>query len=306
MHPNDNISTKRVLLISFIVDLLDISTNLVVSLITGSAVVFTVFVQGIADSIGSSLLVIGYYNSKLPRDERHPHGHAREIFFWALLSSTVMLFFGSGLSIWRGLDQLFKPQPLEYKWIALTVLIVSLFSNGYSFSQGLKKIYQKELSLLQAFHQSSRQLVKTSLIRDCLGTISAFVGLISILLYDLFGIILFDAIGAIVIGCLIILFAVILIIQSKYLIVGQSVPKEIHARIRIAVKSVPEVFSINKISAIYSGSDQIYVDLDIDLKDDLKTSEIEKIFDKIHLQIVKEVSNVVKVHIDLNSPIVHS
>ncbi len=53
------ISSRRVVVVSFLVDLLDVITNLVVAILTGSAVIFGEMAQGIADSIGSGLLVVG-------------------------------------------------------------------------------------------------------------------------------------------------------------------------------------------------------------------------------------------------------
>ena len=53
------ISSRRVLLVSFLVDVFDVVSNLVVALLTGSAVVFAEMAQGLADSSGSALLVVG-------------------------------------------------------------------------------------------------------------------------------------------------------------------------------------------------------------------------------------------------------
>jgi hypothetical protein len=76
-------SIRRVVAVSLLVDLLDIVTNLVVAVLTGSAVIFAEMAQGIADAIGSLLLVMGERRSRLPRDARYPSGHTREVFFWA-------------------------------------------------------------------------------------------------------------------------------------------------------------------------------------------------------------------------------
>ena len=48
------ISSRRVVVVSFLVDVLDVVTNLVVAVLTGSAVVFAEMAQGLADSLGSA------------------------------------------------------------------------------------------------------------------------------------------------------------------------------------------------------------------------------------------------------------
>ena len=82
-------TSRRVLTVSFLVDVLDVVSNLVVALLTGSAVVFAEMAQGLADSTGSALLVIGERRSRRPGDAEHPLGYAREAFFWALLSAVA-------------------------------------------------------------------------------------------------------------------------------------------------------------------------------------------------------------------------
>ena len=46
------ISARKVVMVPFIVDVLDVIINLIVALLTGRAVVFGGMAQGIADSIG--------------------------------------------------------------------------------------------------------------------------------------------------------------------------------------------------------------------------------------------------------------
>ena len=50
-----DLSSRRIVLLSFLVDLLDVATNLVVMLLTGSAVIFAEMAQGIADSLATLL-----------------------------------------------------------------------------------------------------------------------------------------------------------------------------------------------------------------------------------------------------------
>ena len=45
-----SISTRRVVVVSFLVDVFDVVSNLVVAVLTGSAVVFAEMAQGLADS----------------------------------------------------------------------------------------------------------------------------------------------------------------------------------------------------------------------------------------------------------------
>ncbi len=300
MH--SSISTKRVVLISLIVDLLDIVTNLLAAVFTGSAVIFAEAVQGVIDSIGSIFLIVGYKRSRLPKDAGHPFGYTKEVFFWALLSSMIMLFLGSGLSIWKGIDQMIHPELLHNKWLALGILCFSVLTNGFALNQSIRRLSIKGVSFWNAFAESSSQLVRTAFLRDLLGTTSACVGLVSIFLYDVAGIVIFDGIGAIIIGLLMALLAVVLITQAQNFIIGQSVSRHVMKKIRRSVEKIPHIVTINRLVGVYIGSDQILVDLDVDLNKELTTVEIERVLDSIKETIIADVPETLSVQIDLNSP----
>jgi len=299
----DTPSIRRVVAVSLIVDLLDIGSNLVVAVLTGSAVVFAEMAQGIADATGSLLLVIGERRARLPRDARYPSGHTREVFFWALLSAMVMLVVGSGLSFWRGCRQLVLLEPLQRPWLALAILVISVGTNGYAVSLSVRRLRAPGVSFRDAFRNASQPLVKTAFLQDGLGTASAVVGLLSLLLYALLGsVALFDALGALAIATMMVAFAVVLIGQVHHLITGRPVPDEVSEAIRDAVRSVAAVEAINSMTATFAGSNDILVDLDLDLREELTTAEIEAALDAIQQAVRGREPRVSGLRVDLNSP----
>lgn len=298
-------STRRVVAVSLLVDLLDIVTNLVVALVTGSAVVFAEMAQGIADAIGSLLLLVGERRARLPGDTRYPAGHTREVFFWALLSALVMLVIGSGLSFWRGYAQLLARTPLEHPGLALAVLVLSVTTNGYAVSQSFRRLRAGGRPLREAIREESQPLVKTAFLQDSLGTGSAVVGLVSLLLYWAFGAVpLFDALGAIAIAVLMVGFGIVLVAQMHHFITGRPVAGAVRHAIEDAVLAVPEVEQVNALAATFVGSQAIVVDVDMDLREDLTTSDIETVLDRLHHVIRGVEPRVTKLRVDLNSPIV--
>lgn len=294
-------STKIILRISFLVNILDIGANLLIAIITGSMIILSETIQGVVDSIGSLLLVIGQKQSHRPKDPLHPHGYTRSVYYWALLSSLSMLIFGSGYMIWNGYQRLIHIRAIEHIWLAFFILIISMITNGYATFQSYKKISRLGISFWKSFNESGNQLVKTALLRDTLGTCSAIIGFISLALYTLTGNLILDPLGAISIGILVALFAIVLITQSEHFISGLSVPKGVIQKIRSSVHTIPEVITINRLTAVYMGTDEILVDLDVKLKKELTTREIESVLDTIKEEIINDVPQARNVNIDLNS-----
>lgn len=150
------VSSRRVVVVSFLVDVLDVVTNLVVALLTGSAVVFSEMAQGLADSVGSALLVIGERRAVRPRDTMHPFGYAREAYFWGLLSAVAMLVIGAGLSAWRGYGQLVAPEPIQSAWLAIAVLVLAVITNSYAVSLSARKLVAEAGNLRAAMQEIER------------------------------------------------------------------------------------------------------------------------------------------------------
>jgi divalent metal cation (Fe/Co/Zn/Cd) transporter len=85
------VTTKKVLLISFLVDLLDVTVNLVITVITGSTVMLAETLQGMADLTSVGMLLIGFRNSKRRSTSQHPFGYGKEQYFWALISIFLII-----------------------------------------------------------------------------------------------------------------------------------------------------------------------------------------------------------------------
>lgn len=297
-----SISSRRVLVVSFLVDVFDVVSNLVVALLTGSAVVFSEMAQGLADSTGSALLVIGERRSRRPRDEDHPFGYAREAFFWGLLSAVAMLGLGAGLSAWRGYQQLVYPEPLETPVLAVAVVALAVVTNSYAVSLSIRKLVAAHGSVRAAFRNMDEPLVKSALLRDAIGTSTSIVGLVALLLYQTLGLLIFDALGALFAAVFMAAASLVLMAQARALITGQALPRSTLRHLRGTVLATPGVDAINRLAAVYAGTSTVLVDADLDLAEDLDTAQIESLLDVIEARVRSVVPNTERVRVILNSP----
>src|SRR3990167_6631089 len=142
------ISANRVVITSFLVDVSDVVINSAVAILTGSVVIRAEFLQGLADMIGSALLIVGVKRSKKIADRKHPFGFGKEIYFWTLLSAIMMVSLASSFSIYFGLDRIKNPQAIDNPLLALTVLMLAATTNGYAASLSFRRLLgKKELRL---------------------------------------------------------------------------------------------------------------------------------------------------------------
>ncbi|UCG71598.1 MAG: cation diffusion facilitator family transporter [Chromatiales bacterium] len=297
-----SISTRRVVVVSFLVDVFDVVSNLVVAVLTGSAVVFSEMAQGLADSTGSALLVIGERRARRPRNADHPFGYAREAFFWGLLSAVAMLVIGAGLSAWRGYQQLVHPEPLEAAWLALAVVGLAVVTNSYAVSLSMRKLAAEEGSLRAAFRNMNRPLVKSALLRDVIGTFTSVVGLVALALCQSLDMLVFDALGALVAAVMMLAASLVLMAQARALITGRSLPERELDQLRATVQSTPGVDGVNHLAAVWAGTSSVLVDADLDLDEDLDTGQIEKLLDVLEARVRQVFPDTERVRVVLNSP----
>ncbi len=295
-------SSRRVLTVSFLVNLLDVVSNLVVALLTGSAVVFAAMAQGLADSTGSALLVIGERRADRPGDTEHPLGYGREAFFWGLLSAVAMLVIGAGLSAWRGYQQLSNPSPIETPILAIGVVALAVVTNSYAVNLSVRKLVAENDGIRNAFRSMDQPLIKSALLRDSIGTFTSIVGIAALILFWTFDLVVFDALGALAAAVMMVAASLMLMAQARALIAGRALPDTTRLRVRAAVLDTPGVVAVNRLAAVYSGTSEVLLDADLDLSDDLDTAQIEDLLDLVEARVRAVVPQLERVRVILNSP----
>lgn len=298
------LTAKRVIVTSFLVDVLDIILNLTVVVITGSVVMFTELLEGIADLTASGLLLVGLRRSMHKEDKHHPFGYGKEIYIWTLLAGLIMFGITAMLSIYFGWQRFRYPQEIHSPLLAVAVLAITLSTNLYAFYLSLSRLLRKRSfkSIIKIFYRSSLVETKTTFILDLMGTSAATLGLVALSTYLITGDGRFDGIGAMVIGGTLGLFSILLLMGIGDLIVGRSASAETELKIRRAALSIDEVNNIIDLKTMYIGTEKLLVNLDVNMSDELNTDQIEKLIDKIKDRIREIVPTAKYIQIELETP----
>lgn len=297
-------SASRVIITSFLVDLLDVLTNFTVAVLSGSVVMIAEALQGLADLAAAGFLLIGLIRSGKPSDKKHPFGYGLELYFWTMLASVLILGVTSTLSIYFGWQRFISPSPIQNIYLAFGILILSTLTNGYALSLSTKRLLKGKsiFRIRRVFLSSSLIETKTAFVLDLMGTLAAFFGLTALGFYQFTGNLLFDGLGAMAIGGLLAVFGVLLIIPIRELIIGQSASEKVEDQIRRAALVQPEVKKVLDMKTLHIGSEKLLVNLEVNLKRNLTTQDIEGIMDRIKENIKKEVPEVKHIQVEVETP----
>lgn len=288
------VSAKRVIITSFLVDVLDFLTSIVVAIISGSVVMLAQALEGGADLVSSGLLIFGLSRSLRRSDKNHPFGHGKELYFWTLISALFTLSISAGLSFYFGWERFIHPQPIHDLFLANAVLLITILTNGYALFLSIQRLAGKNpQSLGHAFFTSPLIETKATFVLDLMGTSASIIGLLALSIYGLTGDLSYDGLGAMAIGVTLAVMAFFLVLGVKDLLVGKSVTPQVEEKIKKAALQVPAVIEVTDLKTNHIGPDQILIALDIKLNDNLQTTEIEKIIEEVKRTIrnsVKEAS----------------
>jgi len=298
------VSEQRVLITTFLVDLLDVVINLVVAIMTGSVVLLAEFFQGLADLTAAGLLLIGHKRSKKRADKRHPFGYGKEVYFWTLISAVVMMTFTATASFYFGLMRFLDPEEIDRLWLGYLTLGITLATNLYAFTLSSSRLKKSKsfMQLPKLFHGSDDVTVKNALVLDLMGTTAAVSGLISLLLYQFAGEKRFDGIGAMFIGISTCVLAVVLVTSLRGLLVGERAAPEVEEKITKAALDIHEVKDVLDLRTMQIGLDKLLVNIEVHIEDGLSTDEIEKLTDKIKERLLEKVPSVKYVQVELETP----
>lgn len=298
------ITSARVVKTSFVVDISDVALNLAVALLSGSTVMLVRTMQGAADLVTSGLLVIGVNRSRRKADKKHDFGYGREIYFWTLISGLMMLTITATVSFREGLQHVLHPEPLQNMPLALGVLVIGLVTNGYAFWLGWRRLSEgrRAESVFSRFASSTLVETKAAVVLDFMGTMSGVLGFIALLLYVLTGDPRYDGVGAMVIGVGIGLLAILLVLDVKDLLIGRSVSLETQQQIKKTAVAINGVKAVLDLRTMHLGSEQLLINMELQIEDHLKTSDIEQLMDLIKASIKDKVPTVHHIQIEVETP----
>jgi cation diffusion facilitator family transporter len=260
--------------------------------------------QGGADLLTSSLLLLGIRRAGRRANRQYRFGHGRELFFWVLIAGVAMFMLTATLAVLFGVDRALHPRRVNGVWLTYLALGVGIATNGYALNLSVLRLRGKHVGLYawQHFRHSSLIETKATLVLDLLGTVSAIVGLIAIALYQVTGNARFDGAGSIIIGFATAILAVVLISSVKDLLVGRSATSDIEDRIRAAALEIPEVNRVLDLRTMYLGSERLLVNLEVHMAGGLETRQLEQLIDEIKRRVKRRAPIVSHIQVELETP----
>ncbi len=223
--------------------------------VTGSSAMLAEAIHSAADCGNQILLLRGMKEAKREPDAKHPLGYGKVVYFWAFLVAVLLFTLGGLFSVYEGWHKLHQSEPMTNPVIAVVVLAVSIVLEAFSLAGCIREIRKVAggKSLWKFFHGSRNSELIIVLGEDIAALAGLTLALIAILLALATGNPMFDALGSMAVGVLLIVVAVLLTLEIKALITGESAEADTENAIRAFLTARSEVSEIYSLLTLQMG-----------------------------------------------------
>lgn len=232
---------------------------------SGSSAMLSEAIHSLVDTGNGGLLLYGMKRSKLPADHDHPFGHGHEIYFWSLIVGVLIFALGGGMSIVSGWRHIVEPQPLESVAWSYAVLAFSAVFEGISWYFGWKAFAgeRRGRGVVETIVRSKDPTRFSVLLEDSaalLGLVFAFLGVWAA---AALGIRWLDGAASILIGILLCLVAVVMVNESRKLLVGEGMERGTLERIRGLIDEDEAVEEVGRLLTMYLGPEDVMLVVEV-------------------------------------------
>jgi cation diffusion facilitator family transporter len=254
---------------------------------TGSASMMAEGVHSIADSGNQGLLILGGSRSRRASTRQHPFGYGRERFFYAFVVAVVLFTVGALFSLYEGWHKITDPHDIEEPIWAFAVLGLGILLEGYSFRTAIKESNRTRghQSWVSYIRRSRAPELPVVILEDFAALIGLVIALVCVAIAVLTGNGIWDGVGSIAIGVLLAFVAVVLAVETKSMLIGESAVSEIEKKIREELESVAEVDRVIHLRTLHVGPEDLLVAAKIAVTHDDTAAEVARGIDAAEARI---------------------
>jgi cation diffusion facilitator family transporter len=269
----------------------------VAAAVTGSSAMLSEAIHSLVDTGNGGLMILGVYKSRQPSDFDHPFGHGRELYFWTLIVAILIFAVGGGMSVYEGISHLSHPTlPGNTAW-SYTVLGLAFVFESTTWFFGWQAFREEKGSkgVLQTIHVTKDPTSFSVVLEDSaalLGLLFAFLG---IFLGRQLGLPYLDGAASIVIGLLLCVVAVLMVYESKGLLIGEGLDRETLKFARALVEADPAVERVQHLHTLYLGAHEVLLTIELRFHSTISALEVRQAVTRIRQAIRGQYPDVTRI-----------
>jgi len=277
-----------------------LGANLAIAIAKGVAAYFTrssamlaETVHSLADCGNQLLLLLGMKQARRPASPDYPLGHGKAVYFWSFLVAVMLFTVGGMFSLYEGIHKLQHPEPLQKWWWAVGVLLFGIVAEAVSMRACLQEVNKSRgaRSLWQWFRGSRQSELVVIFGEDLAALFGLCFALVAVLLTVVTGNPLWDAVGTIAIGVLLVVVAVLVAIEVKAMLIGQSMDPARQAQMRRFLDARPEIGNVISLITLQLGND-VMVAVQAEMREEQSAQSLAQQINEVERALKREFPDV--------------
>jgi cation diffusion facilitator family transporter len=264
------------------------ATKFVAFALTRSSSMLAEGIHSLVDSGNQALLLIGGKRAVREATAKHPFGFGRERYIYAFIVSIMLFFVGGLFALYEGYHKISHPQAIHgWQWVPILVLVIGIVLESLSFRTAIHETNQirGDASWPEFIRRSRVPELPVILLEDMAALIGLVLALFGVGLTILTGNGIWDGVGTAAIGLLLVVVAVVLAVEMKSLLVGESATADTVAEIERAILAGDEAERIIHMRTVHVGPEDLLVAAKIAVRHDETAAAVARGIDAIERRI---------------------
>jgi cation diffusion facilitator family transporter len=255
--------------------------------VTGSSAMLAEAVHSVADSGNQVLLLVGGKRAQREATERHPFGYGRDRYFYAFVVSLVLFSLGSLFALYEGIEKIKHPHELDTPAVAIGILVFAIIAETFSFRTAIHE--SRPLKGSDSWVGFVRRAKSPELPVVLLEDLAALVGLVLALLGV--GLVLvtddpvWDGVGTLGIAALLGVVALVLAVEMKSLLIGESASQHAVSAIKDALVDGAKVTRVIHLKTLHLGPEELLVAAKVAVAPGLTLPEVAAAIDEAEARV---------------------
>jgi len=280
--------SRKAIIAAFLANLGIAVAKFVGFLLTASASLLAESAHSLADTGNQALLLLGGNRAKRRPSSSRPFGHGRERYFWAFVVALVLFSMGGLFALYEGVQKLRHPHETEGFAIAIAILLVAIALETVSLSTAVREarhVKPKSMSWWRFIRTAKQPELPVVLLEDVGAEIGLFLALFGVVMGHYTGNARWDAVGSVAIGVLLVVIAIVLAIEMKSLLIGESASPDDEQLILTTMMQHPTVVSVIYVRTEHLGPDEVLVAAKVEFDRDIDFVTLSAAIDSVEADV---------------------
>ena len=266
---------------------------------TGSSAMLSEAVHSLVDTANQALLLFGIRRAARPADAKHPFGYSKELYFWSFVVAMLVFSLGAGVSLYEGVLHIFNPEPASGIGVAFAVLGVAALLEAWSTWEAMKafNLSRGAKSIFRAIQDTKDAPTLIVLLENAGALAGLAIAAGGIALAHWTGDPRWDGAASVLIGLVLGGTAVLLLIEAKGLLIGESADPALIDAIRQCAAAHAGVVSVDEVLTVHHAPNMVVSVISADFDDTITARDVEQTVRDIEQAVARQFPVVTRVYV---------